>query len=264
VSSQRDDPQTEMVVPWGVVFIAIGLLILLTVGGIVLLSYSQKPGGVPAISLFPTREYASIIISTRNASIDLAPTPDNSDAIPILLPETPLDASKFPSFASVAEAPQAIYYVPKPGQPIRLVITDLNLDADVQPVSLQTVEYDGQLLYQWEVPAGYEAGWHGSSALLGEPGNTVINGHNNTLGEIFRDLADLEVGDIISLFDIEREYQYRVDRIELLPEQGQTLQFRLENAKWIDPTPDERITLISCWPYVGNTHRLVVVATPVQ
>ncbi len=264
MSSQRDDPQTEIVVPWGVVFIAIGLLILLTVGGIILLSYSQKPGESPAIALFPTREYASIIISTRNASIDLAPTPDNANVIPILLPETPVDSSKFPSFASVDEAPQSIYYVPKPGQPIRLTIPDLNLDADVQPVSLQTVEYDGQLLYQWEVPSGYEAGWHGSSALLGEPGNTVINGHNNTLGEIFRDLADLEVGDMISLYDIEREYQYRVDRIELFPEQGQALALRLENAKWIDPTNDERITLISCWPYVGNTHRLVVVATPAQ
>ncbi|MBP7998977.1 MAG: sortase [Chloroflexi bacterium] len=261
--SDRHDPSSqETIVPWGIVFIAIGILVLLTVGAIVLLSYSQKPNEPSVLDIFPTREYASIIVSTRNASLDIAPTPDNSNEIPILMPETPLDSAKFPSFASVDEAPQIIYYEPKPGQPVRLMIPALNIDAQVQPVSLQMLAYNDETFYQWEVPAGYEAGWHGSSAMLGEPGNTVINGHNNTLGEIFRDLADLEIGDTIMLYDIEREYQYQIDRIELLPEQGQPIELRLENAKWIEPTTDERITLVSCWPYVGNTHRIVVVARP--
>lgn len=30
----------------------------------------------------------------------------------------------------------------------------------------------------------------------------------------------------------------------------------------LGPTYDERITLITCWPYVSNTHRAVVVAEP--
>ncbi len=260
MSSPPHQPQEEAVVPWGVVFIAIGVLILLTVAGIVLISYNQRPGETPIFTLLPTREYASIIVTTRNAQIELAPTPNSNNVVPILLPESP--TTNFPSVASVNDAPQIIYYKPKPGQPIRLVIPDLNLDAPIQPVSLQTLELDGQLLYQWEVPAGYQAGWHGSSALLGEPGNTVINGHNNTLGEIFRDLAELEAGDSFSLFDIEQEYRYRIERIEILPEQGQSTALRLENAKWIDPTQDERVTLVSCWPYVGNTHRIVVVARP--
>lgn len=241
------------------VFIAIGVLILFTVGAIVLLSYLQKPGEEPLLDIFPTREYASIVISTQNAPLELAPTPA-SGSVPILLPETLNQDAKFPAYASVDEAPRVIYYEPKPGQPIRLVIPDLNLDAAVQPVSLQTLEYNGQLLYQWEVPAGYQAGWHGSSALLGEPGNTVINGHNNTLGEIFRDLAELEIGDNLTLYDIEQAYNYEVERVEILPEQGQSIEVRLENAKWINPTTDERITLVSCWPYVGNTHRIVVIA----
>lgn len=261
MSSRQQNPPSEKVVPWGVVFIAIGILILFTVGAIVLLSYSQKPGEKPILALFPTREYASIIVSTQNAPLELAPTPVGG-AIPVLLPESPNQDPKFPSFASVDEAPRVIYYEPKPGQPMRLVIPDLNLDASVQPVSLQTLEYNGQLLYQWEVPAGYQAGWHGSSALLGEPGNTVINGHNNTLGEIFRDLAELEAGDGIFIHDIERVYDYVVERVEILPEQGQPIELRLENAKWIEPTTDERVTLVSCWPYVGNTHRIVVIARP--
>lgn len=262
MSSSQHHPQEETIVPWGIVLIVVGVLILLTVGGIVLISYNQRPDDTPSFTLFPTQEYASIIITTRNAEIPLAPTPDSNNVVPILLPESPNTNTLFPSEASVDDAPQVIYYQPQPGQPVRLVIPALDLDAPVQPVSLQTLEVDGQQLYQWEVPAGYQAGWHGSSALLGEPGNTVINGHNNTLGEIFRDLADLEVGDTFSLFDIDKEYRYRIERIEILPEQGQSMTLRLENAKWIEPTTDERVTLVSCWPYVGNTHRIVVVARP--
>ena len=38
---------------------------------------------------------------------------------------------------------------------------------------------------------------------------------------------------------------------------------RVENAGWVLPTDDERLTLITCWPYESNTHRLVLVAKPV-
>jgi len=37
---------------------------------------------------------------------------------------------------------------------------------------------------------------------------------------------------------------------------------RQENARWIAPTDDERLTLVTCWPYTNNTHRVVVVAKP--
>ncbi|HID54608.1 MAG TPA: sortase, partial [Anaerolineae bacterium] len=35
-------------------------------------------------------------------------------------------------------------------------------------------------------------------------------------------------------------------------------------AEWIMPTEDERITLVTCWPYTDNTNRLIVVAQPVE
>ncbi len=41
------------------------------------------------------------------------------------------------------------------------------------------------------------------------------------------------------------------------------LEVRLKNAQWMQPTPDERLTLISCWPYWTNTHRVIIVARPV-
>ena len=41
------------------------------------------------------------------------------------------------------------------------------------------------------------------------------------------------------------------------------LDVRQANARWILPTTDERVTLITCWPYESNSHRLVVIALPV-
>jgi sortase A len=38
----------------------------------------------------------------------------------------------------------------------------------------------------------------------------------------------------------------------------------VENAAWAGRTVDERVTLITCWPPVGNSHRLILVAFPFE
>jgi sortase A len=38
---------------------------------------------------------------------------------------------------------------------------------------------------------------------------------------------------------------------------------RMQNARWIMPTPDERLTLVTCAPDAQSTHRLIIVALPV-
>ena len=48
----------------------------------------------------------------------------------------------------------------------------------------------------------------------------------------------------------------------LLEEKGMPEEVRRSNAQWIAPTDDERVTLVTCWPYTSNTHRLVIVAKP--
>lgn len=50
----------------------------------------------------------------------------------------------------------------------------------------------------------------------------------------------------------------------IFPERDVPFETRLENARWILPSEDERITLITCWPYFSNTHRLIIVARPVD
>lgn len=148
--------------------------------------------------------------------------------------------------------------------PQRIVIEAIGLDAPVVPVGQHVIALDGTWYGQWDVPNRRAAGWHESSASLGQPGNTVINGHHNTSGEVFRYLVALKPGDRITLQSAARAYHYIVVQTMTLAEEGQPVETRRENARWILPTRDERVTLITCWPYSANTHRLVVIAIPIK
>ncbi len=146
--------------------------------------------------------------------------------------------------------------------PTRIVIPAISVDAPVVPVSWRTVEVDGQAQAAWEVPAMYAAGWHETSAPLGMSGNTVLSGHNTTNGEVFRDLYTLEAGDVITVYSDDTPYTYTVAEVLILPEAGQPLEVRLENARYIMPTDDERLTLVTCHPYGSLHYRLIVIARP--
>jgi len=74
--------------------------------------------------------------------------------------------------------------------------------------------------------------------------------------------VDLKPGDEITLYVEDKPYTYYVAQTMILPEKGQPLETRRENARWIMPTVDERVTLVTCWPYTNNTHRVIVVAAP--
>ena len=51
--------------------------------------------------------------------------------------------------------------------------------------------------------------------------------------------------------------------VHRLRRKNQSLEVRRENARWIGPSHDERLTLVTCWPRNDNTHRLILVALPV-
>jgi LPXTG-site transpeptidase (sortase) family protein len=151
---------------------------------------------------------------------------------------------------------------PPPAIPDRILIDAIGLNAPVVPVGQHAVRLGGQVYSQWDVPNVFAAGWHQNSAPLGQPGNTVINGHHNIHGEVFRYLVALEPGDVITLEAAGQRHYYLVAQTMTLAEQSQPVDVRRENARWILPTRDERVTLITCWPYSANTHRLVVIAQP--
>ncbi len=145
-------------------------------------------------------------------------------------------------------------------QSMRLSIPALEMDASIQPVGLISQFVGDRPVQQWSVPDEYAAGWHDTSALPGQQGNIVLNGHNNVHGAVFRDLADLSAGEQIILYDDNHSYVYEVTQVELLKERGQPLKVRKMNARWILPTSDERLTIVTCWPNTTNSHRLVVIA----
>lgn len=260
MSGQNPPSQNEVRVPLSLVLISVGMLVLLAVTAVWIIVPATMPRPVYAAlnSLLPP----DLVIPTP-AAVAFVPTaaPRLEGETPLLLPES------LPEIAPTTEEnlvtlAEALGRGPRPGTPQRIVIPQINLDAPVERIGVEPVQSGGNTYYQWLVPEGYRAGWHDNSALLGERGNTVLNGHHNVHGEVFRDLVSLNEGDTIILYDAERTYTYQVTHKEIFLERGQPIQVRLQNAQWIAPTPDERITLVTCWPYTDNSHRLVIVAEP--
>lgn len=144
--------------------------------------------------------------------------------------------------------------------PTRLVIPGINLDSAVVPVGWKKVEVNGQTYGQWEVDNNL-VGWHNLSAPLGQTGNSVFNGHSNLYAQVFNDLGKVTIGDRILAFAGDQVYFYVVSAKFLVQEKDVSIEKRLENAKLILPTSDERLTLITC-AQPGATHRLIVIAYP--
>jgi sortase A len=145
--------------------------------------------------------------------------------------------------------------------PTRLVIAKIGLDIPVLPVGIKTVQENGKSRALWaDVP--YAGGFHETSALPGHQGNTVINGHRDIQGSVFRHLDQVEVGDEILLYVADVAYPYRVTETLVVPEVLASAKQRAENLRLIGTMPHERLTLVTCTPVGLATHRLLVVAKP--
>jgi len=141
-------------------------------------------------------------------------------------------------------------------------IEKIELRAPIIPVDQTIVSIEEQDYAQFLVPETYAAGWHTNSSRLGISGNTVINGHHNAYGEVFKDLKDLEVEDEITILSGDQEFPYIISNVMILEEREEPLEQRLQNAQWLRQSDDERLTLVTCWPEDTNTHRLILVAAP--
>lgn len=196
------------------------------------------------------------------SEVTLAPgtTPD--------LETTPLPTITYVPYTHPEDAnPVITYTLPEEKEgvvPVRILIPDIDLEAPVVPIGWIYMEVGGVTQPMWAVPNQRAAGWHETSAKVGVPGNTVLNGHNTSYGEVFRDLHKLEVGATIQ---IEAEdgatYTYTLTEKLLLREGGQPIEVRIANAQYALPTADERLTLLTCHPYGSLAYRLVIIAHPV-
>jgi LPXTG-site transpeptidase (sortase) family protein len=261
----------------GIVLAMAGATLLLMVFMIVTMGTSWLPvSGVESLPLLISRTAPA-----------LAPAPTEK----IVILPTPLPGDRFASaaapqsdFGSLSELDSTALLPESPAVPgltddrppagdnpaqtdnktPRLEIAAIGVEAPIKTVGQVQLEEDGRPYYQWQVPSAYAVGWHVTSAAPGSAGNTVMNGHNNVHGAVFRDLVELELGDEITLYENGQTHHYLVAHREVLEEKDQPLDVRLDNAKWMLPTSDERLTLITCWPNTGATHRVIVVATPVD
>lgn len=145
----------------------------------------------------------------------------------------------------------------------RIVADSIKLDASIIDVGWEVVTQNNVPVNVWTV-ADYAAGWHKNSLLPGEGGNVVLSGHHNIKGEVFRYIVDLEPGANITLSDAAgQNYQYTVEDKFIVKDKDEPDAIRRANARWIGPFNDERLTLVTCWPYSNNTHRVIVIAKPV-
>ena len=180
------------------------------------------------------------------------PIPAPTMALEYSVPAPPIAPASFDSFDNRAYRPD------------RLVIPALDLDTPVIPLGWSSnVDEADRIFSEWDV-AAYAAGWHKNSALLGEGGNVVLSGHNNILGAVFRELDQLRTGDKMDIFSGGVRYTYQVDKVLIVPETRATPEQRKDNAKWIAPFDDDRLTLVSCWPRDDNTHRIIVVGHRIE
>lgn len=188
-------------------------------------------------------------------------SPASSDA-----PVEPVSAST-PARAQPTRplpAPAPTTHSPNPPAatpPEWLSIPAIDLEINVEQTVWRVVNLHGTQVSTWVVPQN-AAGWHENSALPGQGSNVVISGHHNRGAEVFRNLAEVEVGDNLILRAGGRDYRYTITDRLILPELGAPEAQRQQNGQWILPTLTERVTLVTCWPYQGNSHRLIVVAKP--
>lgn len=211
----------------------LGIEIAAAVGAVVLLLFSwqamgrlQPEASAPRAAASPTPLIPAVVLpgGHRPPTAPGGPAP-NPEEIPEHL--RPL----------VAALPTPVPITPGPRSPTRIVIPAIGVDAPIVPGT------------DWEA-LKKGVGHHPGTANPGERGNMVLAAHNDIYGEIFRDLEKLRPGDEIWVYAGSQAYRYVVVQKQVvLPTQVEVMA----------PTRDPVVTLITCYPYLIDTHRLVVV-----
>jgi sortase A len=85
--------------------------------------------------------------------------------------------------------------------------------------------------------------------LPGQPGNVGVAAHRDTH---FRGLRNVRKGDTIRVKTLDGTYIYEVDKLKIVWP---------KNVEVLDPTPENRITLVTCYPfnYVGSAPKRFIV-----
>jgi len=273
----------------GGVLIAAGIIIVLAVGAWVVSQQVRGQQLRAQLQRTPTATYTPLPASATLAPTSTpqptathtvpaptaTPTPQPTDAVP-----TPT-ASPSPA-PTIRPRPVVPTPTASPEVPVRLVIPDLNIDAKVVEMGWEVVNTASGPQSDWVIPKN-AAGHHLNSATLDQPGNLVISGHNNIDGKVFEaismawddatrarvdeftDRSDILKGRKIQLYTaIGKPVDYTITDFFRLRDSGVSLAQRMQNARFVEPTDESQLTIVTCWPPWSNTHRLVVIAKPSQ
>ncbi|MBI3360137.1 MAG: class D sortase [Chloroflexi bacterium] len=139
--------------------------------------------------------------------------------------------------ALVQSFPPVVIPTPGPQQATRVVIAAIGVDAPV-------VQGD-----TWEqLKKGIAQ--HIGTADPGKNGNAVFSAHNDIFGEIFRDLERLKIGDEIVVYTASQQYTYVVADKRIVQPTEVGVMASTRNAT---------VTLISCYPYLVDNMRVVII-----
>ncbi len=109
---------------------------------------------------------------------------------------------------------------------------------------------DGALLY--DIVPAYGVTRFADSAPLGQPGLSLMSGHDDIHGSIFRYLGTMRSGDVVVVTQGTHTDRYVVRSVSVVTPDD----VRLLNAPYQKPT----LALVGCTPYMVDTHRVVVIA----
>ncbi len=263
---------------WLSLLLIIGGLILLGIGGWLYFWQVQELAHPPApiVTVAMVAETATATPAPTKTATVAAKSPTDPPAKPAPT-DLPTPAASPAVAASPAADAEALTMSDNPlvssgmagnepadgGSPLtRIVASSINMDASVIPVGWETIIQNTEEVTVWSV-AAFAAGWHNNSLLPGQGGNVVLSGHHNVDGEVFRYIVDLEPGATVTLYDEAGEtFNYVVEDKFIVKDKDEPDAVRQANARWIGPFNDERLTLVTCWPYTNNTHRVIVIAKP--
>lgn len=201
------------------------------------------------------------------------PTPTETPETPPPTPTLPPPTEVPPTGANLllqAAAPQPVDFQANMVRGLRSGVSNNgNYQLEVPTIRLTTavvnrgwhsiIQPDGEIVNKWD-EVDFAAGWHKNSALPGQRGNVVISGHSNTGGSVFRDLWQLQPGSMIYLNHNRVRYGYKIETVTIEQETFASEAQRNENAAYLQQTDDSRLTLITCWPWYSDSHRVFVVA----
>ncbi|NEE03801.1 class E sortase [Phytoactinopolyspora halotolerans] len=132
--------------------------------------------------------------------------------------------------------------------------------------------------WEWVIVQGVEdadlkngPGHYPDSVDPGELGNFAVAAHRAGHGEPFAQFPELRVGDVVEIETADGIFTYELDDAPDGDSDGNKIE--IQDSWVVDPVPGEprstepterRITLTTCWPRWGSSHRMYATGTLVD